>query len=114
MILMFIGASPGSTGGETKITTAFILFLMLWNRIKGKEAVTAFNRTIPAETISKAIYLTFGSILAVILINSILLLLDSTVDLLIGRIGPFTVAYALSQRPNKKEVVYAEESPMVG
>jgi len=35
MILMFIGASPGSTGGGVKTTSAAIIFLLVWNRFRG-------------------------------------------------------------------------------
>lgn len=74
MILMFIGASPGSTGGGVKTTSTALLFLMLWNRLKGQEDVCIFNRTIPRETISRAISIIFASGFSVALVTSIVLL----------------------------------------
>lgn len=54
MMLMFIGASPGSCGGGVKTTTAATLFLMGWSRRKGTSHVFAFSRTIPAKSVEKA------------------------------------------------------------
>jgi trk system potassium uptake protein TrkH len=74
MMLMFIGASPGSTGGGIKTTSAALLSLMLWNRLKGQEDVCIFNRTIPRETIGRAISIIFASAFSIVLITSIVLL----------------------------------------
>jgi trk system potassium uptake protein TrkH len=74
MALMFIGASPGSTGGGVKTTSAALLVLMLWNRLKGKEDVSMFNRTIPRETITRAISIIFASAFSIALVTSIALL----------------------------------------
>jgi trk system potassium uptake protein len=73
IILMFIGASPGSTGGGIKTTSASLLFLIMWNRLKGSEEVTVFNRTIPREILTRAISIIFASAFSVSLITSILL-----------------------------------------
>lgn len=53
MILMFIGASPGSTGGGIKTTTAFALLLSLGAMITRREP-SAFNRKIDEMSILKA------------------------------------------------------------
>jgi trk system potassium uptake protein TrkH len=37
MLLMFVGASPGSTGGGIKTTTFALLFVLLWSRIRKRE-----------------------------------------------------------------------------
>ena len=74
IILMFIGASPGSTGGGVKTTSSAILFLMIWNRMKGNEEVNVFRRTIPKEIISRTISIIFASAFSVSLITSVLLL----------------------------------------
>ncbi|OPY73215.1 MAG: Ktr system potassium uptake protein B [Syntrophorhabdus sp. PtaU1.Bin058] len=72
-ILMFIGASPGSTGGGVKTTSAAILFLMIWNRLKGNQEVNVFNRTIPREISTKTIFIIFASAFSIALITSALL-----------------------------------------
>jgi trk system potassium uptake protein TrkH len=74
MILMFIGASPGSAAGGVKSTSAALLFLFLWNRMKGNEGVNIFNRTIPKEIISRNIAIIFASAFSISMITSILLL----------------------------------------
>ncbi len=52
-ILMFIGASPGSTGGGIKTTTVYALFLSARSTATGKPP-QAFRRRVPDETVSKA------------------------------------------------------------
>jgi trk system potassium uptake protein TrkH len=74
IILMFVGASPGSTGGGIKTTSVALLFLMMWNRIKGNEEVNVFNRTIPREIVGRTISIIFASAFSVSLVTSILLL----------------------------------------
>ena len=78
LILMFIGASPGSTGGGVKTTSIAILFLLLWNRLKGRDHVNVFNRTIPNETTTKTITIIFASAFSVVLITSFLLFAQSS------------------------------------
>ncbi len=52
--LMFIGASPGSTGGGIKTTTFATVFLFVRAKLKGKTQVNVRGRRIPDETILKA------------------------------------------------------------
>ncbi|UCC13135.1 MAG: Trk family potassium uptake protein [candidate division WOR-3 bacterium] len=61
MILMFIGASPGSTGGGVKTTTTAILILSLRSIMRGKENIEVFKRTILQSVVYKAIALVVGS-----------------------------------------------------
>ena len=46
--LMFIGASPGSTGGGIKVTTAILLLLSLWAVLRNKEVNRALSITTAA------------------------------------------------------------------
>ncbi len=57
IILMFIGASPGSTGGGIKTTTAFTLLKSLLAFSANRDC-TAFRRKIPKESIIKAFTVT--------------------------------------------------------
>lgn len=77
MVLMFIGACPGSTGGGIKTTSAALLFLMIWNRFKGHDEVNVFNRTIPKEILTRTISIITASAFSVALITSVLLLAGS-------------------------------------
>ena len=77
IVLMFIGASPGSTGGGVKTTSTALLFLLLWSRMRGQEEVNIFKRTIPKELISRALAIIFASAFCIAVITSILLLTPS-------------------------------------
>jgi trk system potassium uptake protein TrkH len=72
--LMFIGASPGSTGGGVKTTSASLLFLIMWSRLRGREEVNVFNRTIPRELLQRTISIMLAATLSICFIMSVLLL----------------------------------------
>ena len=72
--LMFIGASPGSTGGGIKTTSASLLFLIMWSRLRGREEVNVFNRTIPRELLQRTISIILAAALSICFIMSVLLL----------------------------------------
>ena len=55
LLLMFIGASPGSTGGGIKTTTFYLLVLVAWCRIRGREGIEAFWRRIPQDQVDRAL-----------------------------------------------------------
>nr|MBN2277750.1 hypothetical protein [candidate division Zixibacteria bacterium] len=55
MILMFIGACPGSTGGGVKTTTIAIIFLLAYNRFRGRISIRAFKKTISHDSVIKAL-----------------------------------------------------------
>jgi trk system potassium uptake protein TrkH len=74
LTLMFIGASPGSTGGGVKTTSASLLFLIMWSRLRGREEVNIFNRTIPRELLQRTISIILAASVSVCLIVSVLLL----------------------------------------
>ena len=71
---MFIGASPGSTGGGVKTTSATLLVMLMWNRLKGNEEVSMFNRTIPREIVSRSVSIIFASAFSIAIITSVLLI----------------------------------------
>lgn len=54
LILMWIGASPGSTGGGLKTSTFAVAVLNTLSVAKGKTKVEVFSREISGETIRKA------------------------------------------------------------
>ena len=73
IVLMFIGASPGSTGGGIKTTSTALLLLMIWHRLRGNEEVNLFSRTIPREVVSRTLSIIFASAFSISIITSILL-----------------------------------------
>lgn len=54
-VLMFIGASPGSTGGGVKTTTFAILIFYVIGVLRKKEYIEMFNRRIDWEIMNKAL-----------------------------------------------------------
>jgi trk system potassium uptake protein TrkH len=54
MLLMFIGASPGSTGGGVKTSTFATVLAFIRSKIVARESVNLFYRTIPQENVIKA------------------------------------------------------------
>jgi len=74
MVLMFIGASPGSTGGGVKTTSFALILLIIWNRIKGQDEVNVFNRAIPRETLNRAVAILMAAVLVIFAAVSFLLL----------------------------------------
>ncbi|TXK50485.1 ATPase [Pontibacter qinzhouensis] len=54
MILMFIGASPGSTGGGIKTTTFLVVLLSVLTTIRGRDNLEVGRRTIPHSVSYKA------------------------------------------------------------
>ncbi len=93
IILMFIGASPGSTGGGIKTTSFTLLLLMIWNRMKGRYHVNVFNRRIPQEILGRTIAIIFASALSVVLITSVLLLFSGQGEVFPEQSRHFFVEY---------------------
>ncbi|MFA4985127.1 MAG: potassium transporter TrkG [Candidatus Brocadiia bacterium] len=54
IILMYIGASPGSTGGGIKTTTAAVIWASVMSRIRGRKDAELMRRRISIETMSRA------------------------------------------------------------
>lgn len=67
-LLMFIGASPGSTGSGIKTTTFAVLILWLVATVKNKKEPEAFGRRISRDTVEKALLLFFTSVIVIFLI----------------------------------------------
>ena len=72
VILMFIGASPGSTGGGVKTSTVGVLAAAIWALIRGREDVEMFKRRIPKSLVYKAFAITSMAGMLVIFVTMIL------------------------------------------
>jgi len=72
IVLMFIGASPSSTGGGVKTTTFGLLILYVWSSLKGKKEIQIFKRRISQDIIVKALTVITLS-LGLVIIMTILL-----------------------------------------
>lgn len=158
ILLMFVGASPGSCGGGVKTTNLATLVALAYSRYRGGDRANLFRRTIPHETVSRSISIILASVCAVIIVTTLLLVTQlgdishtesrgqfleylfeavsafgtvglsmgatSKLDLvgkliiiitmLLGRLGPLTLAFAMARRMRKREFHYAEENIIVG
>ncbi len=65
MFLMFVGASPGSTGGGIKTCTFVVLLATSYAIIRGKESVVLLRRTIPNRVVQEAMAVAVISLLFV-------------------------------------------------
>ena len=79
-VLMVIGASPGSTGGGIKTTTAFVLTRHLWSYSRGREA-QAFKRRIPREAIKKALAILMLAVCSICTVCLILCMLEPCIPI---------------------------------
>lgn len=66
-ILMFIGASPGSTGGGIKTTTLSILVLSIITILRDQRFNTIFKRRIPFQVVNRAFAILVAAISFIIL-----------------------------------------------
>ena len=72
IILMFIGANPGGTGGGIKTSTFYVMMASAWSMVRGRRDTTLFRRRIDTDTILRA--MTVG-LLSIGLVNGMFLLL---------------------------------------
>lgn len=92
MFLMFIGASPGSTGGGIKTTTFLLIAVSVISTIRGKKVISIDKRTIPMELLFKAFsVITFAAAycLLAVFILSITEPKQQGIDLLFEQVSAF-------------------------
>ncbi|MEZ0329185.1 MAG: TrkH family potassium uptake protein [Dissulfuribacterales bacterium] len=95
IVLMFIGASPGGTGGGVKTTTIAVVLTSMFATIRGEEQTVLFKRAVPSSVISKsmlivvlgAIFVIVASILILHFENSRYLSILFEVTSAIGTVG---------------------------
>lgn len=150
IILMFIGASPSSTGGGIKTTTFATMLFSLRALIKNREDIEAFRRTIPINSIYKSLNVAFISLSIICLSIFFLSLIEKDKELikiifevfsafgtvglslgitsqlsslgkliiiftmLIGRIGPLTVAIIFAKKKLSGSYKYPEDHIIIG
>lgn len=77
MILMFIGASPGSTGGGIKTTTFALAMLTVYNVLRGRNEIHVWQRTVTAPLLLKSFAVVFVAISWVMVATLILAITES-------------------------------------
>lgn len=147
-LLMFIGASPGGTGGGIKTTTLLVLLAGAFSISRGQSRVTLMRRTIPETIMLRAgavalmalgvaftgffillvtqqqpfeklgfevvsaigtVGLSIGNTGALSPVGKLVI----TLLMLVGRVGPLTVALVVGH-PRESQVAHAETQIMVG
>lgn len=108
IVVIFIGASPGSTGGGIKTTTFFVIIKSIFATIQGKRKIEFRKKTIPFSIVDKAYSIVVMSLVFIFLSTFLLAILDpqipfknllfeatsafTTCGLSTGCIGDFSVA----------------------
>jgi trk system potassium uptake protein TrkH len=77
---MFIGASPGGTGGGIKTTTLRVLSSCTKAILQGKEEVLLYDRKIAISLILKAVGVVFGSLATVIIATILISITDPKLE----------------------------------
>jgi potassium uptake TrkH family protein len=92
IFLMFIGASPGSTGGGIKTTTFLLIAVSVISTIKGRKVISIDKRTIPMELLFKAFsVITFAAsyCLVAVFLLSITEPEQESIDILFEQVSAF-------------------------
>lgn len=108
IVLMWIGASPGSTGGGIKTSTSVVALFYFFNIMKGKSKLELFNREIDFGTIHKAFLLIFAYFLVLVIGSCALVYIEkdkNVMDLV------FEASSALSTVGLSRNLTYFLSSP---
>jgi trk system potassium uptake protein TrkH len=76
ILLMFIGAAPGGTGGGVKISTFSITVAVIWAMVRGTPEPTLLERRIPAPLIARAFSICLIGFLALNVVAGLLLMTE--------------------------------------
>ena len=79
LVLMFIGASPGSTGGGVKTTTFFTIIITIIYACIGKKP-KAFKRNIAQESITKSFSLIMISLTYIVILSMLLKIFNNEIS----------------------------------
>ena len=107
IILMFIGAAPGSTAGGIKVTTVFVLAATVSSFLRGYNDVQVFKKRIATEIIHKSISVFILGIILVIATTGVLLANNegSLLEALFETVSAFgTVGLSTGITPNLSDV----------
>jgi len=102
-VLMFIGASPASTGGGITTSTFAVLLLAMWNFARGRSEIRAGRRTISLDILFKAAAIITGAALVISVVTWLLLYTQENVTLvaaLVEAVSAFsTTGFSLGLTP---------------
>lgn len=107
IVLMFIGTSPGSTGGGIKTTTFVAILISIFCTLKNKRQITIRGRALAKETTEKAVALAALAIMWIILVTGLLTLTERSdfLPLLFETVSAFsTVGLSLGITANLSDI----------
>lgn len=73
IMLMYIGAAPGSTGGGIKVTTFGILVVAILSNIKGNSETVVLRRRVSQEIVNKALAIVGLSAMLIFIVTVIII-----------------------------------------
>lgn len=149
IILMFIGSSPGGTGGGIKTTTVGVVLMSVVALWKGQQDTVVYKNRLPLDTVYRALAI---GLVATVLVTLDTLILTATekasflnvlfevvsafgtvglstgitptlsgigkviisITMLIGRLGPLAIGFAMVGKPQPARFRYAEGKVFVG
>ena len=76
IMLMFIGAAPGSTGGGVKITTFGIILFAILSQLKGSDETIIFKRRVSFSTVIRALAIIGFSVTLVLIVTTIIMVIE--------------------------------------
>lgn len=77
IVLMFIGASAGSTGGGIKTTTFWIMLKTFFSSLQNKEDINAFKKKVPQTIVNKSVAIFILSLGLVIMFMYLISIFES-------------------------------------
>jgi trk system potassium uptake protein TrkH len=102
ILFMYVGASPGSTAGGIKTTTAAVLLVAIRSAIRGGAPATLFDREVPRDVVLRSLAIAIISVGVVALGLFALLLFEPRpfLELLFETVSAFgTVGLSLGATP---------------
>ncbi|MCA8994244.1 MAG: hypothetical protein KDA88_19850 [Planctomycetaceae bacterium] len=92
VLMMVIGASPGSTGGGVKTVVFAIAMLGIYSVMRGRDHVEAAGRSIPFVTVNRALAILFVSVLTVMLTTLLVVMIENRPEYFIDHLFEATSA----------------------
>lgn len=94
VLLMFIGASPGSTGGGVKTAVFALAILSVWSLLKGRDRVEIMGRTIPNTLIHRSLTIISLGILVLMSATLLIVLFENNQAIFLDHLFEATSAFA--------------------
>lgn len=76
IVLMYIGASPGGTGGGVKTSTIGVTVMALWATVRGDPELVLFKRRLAPELVARSFFICMIAFLGLNIIAGLLLIVE--------------------------------------